>query len=406
MIVPVPPYVQSLARRLPAPLFLVGGYVRNVLLWGAPVGTDVDVCGPMTVDEVAAALDGVAEVIPVNPRVGTVLVRYEGADLEYTTFRRDSYPIGGVHTPDKVVFVSTVDEDALRRDFRVNALYANALTGEVIDVTGGLTDLENRVINTTREAAEVFAEDGLRILRMVRFCAELGFAPHRDALAVARAMRDQLDDITPERKREELDKILLADVKYGVSDAPQKGADLLGALGVWPHLLGQDADRIRLGSYPPVLAVRLAALCRQFGGEDSVTFAQTALGKLRYPNRTMDETCRLLQGEAVPQTESEWRLWAAEYERKADEICALWQNEALRDKALRTREALRVAQVPRTHKDLPLSPAEIEALGVPKRELGRVMKRTVDYCVVNLLCPSAEECVQIVRKIKGENKWN
>ena len=209
MIVPVPPYVQALARRLPAPLFLVGGYVRNVLLWGAPVGTDVDVCGPMTVDEVAAALDGVAEVIPVNPRVGTVLVRYEGADLEYTTFRRDSYPIGGVHTPDKVVFVSTVDEDALRRDFRVNALYANALTGEVIDVTGGLTDLENRVINTTREAAEVFAEDGLRILRMVRFCAELGFAPHRDALAVARAMRDQLDDITPERKREELDKILL-----------------------------------------------------------------------------------------------------------------------------------------------------------------------------------------------------
>ena len=400
----LPEALHKLARLLPAPLFVVGGYVRNLLMWGEPRSTDVDVCGAMTVDQVAAALEGTgATVIPVNPRVGTVLIRYLGWDCEYTTFRRDSYPIGGVHTPDSVTFVQSVEEDALRRDFRVNALYMDVSTEQVSDPTGGMKDLADRVISTTRTPAEVFAEDGLRILRMVRFCAELGFSPAEDALRVAKEMRAQLADISPERKREELDKILLADRKYGVTDGPQKGLELLNQLDLWPYLYMQGAHDLRPAFASPKLETRLAALCYAAVGDFAFAFASIVLGKegLRYSNRQVAEVKRLLAGMDLPLPADERYLWASQYADVSLEIFALWQDPEKEAAALRAIVAVERADVPRSHKDLPLTPAEIEALGVPKAELSHVMRAVVDWCVMHLTRLTRAQCERLIL----EKRW-
>jgi hypothetical protein len=392
------------------PIYVVGGYVRNALLWRAVDGTDIDICGALTVAQLRAAIDDASvEIIPVNPRVGTVLIRIDGCAFEYTTFRRDSYPIGGVHTPSEVTFVSTVEEDALRRDFKVNALYVNVITGRLADPTGGLADLDAHVLSTTRAARLVFAEDGLRILRMVRFCAELGFAPAQETYSVAGAMRAQLADISPERRREELDKILLSDQRYGVQGAPDKGLSLLGRLGLWQYLLGRDVPATDVACLPPRLDVRLAAVClAAFPAEGIEGAVRAALGNegLRYANRTVDSVVQLIAAYPVPATEEGWRKWALRYGVRLAAVCALWRDPALTSRAQSVARSLERAGVPRSHKDLPLAPAEIEALGVPRQVLGKVMQRVVEICACRLLRPTKEQCQQIVYDIKREKQWN
>ena len=194
--------LELLQQRVSAPIYLVGGAVRNQLL-GLPF-SDVDICGELSPERIAEATVGLFTVRDVNPRVGTVkLVRGEDC-FEYTAFRRDSYPLkSGQHAPAEVTFVSTPEEDAFRRDFTVNAIYKRVSDGKIIDPTGGLADLKLRRLRTTREPNAVFSEDGLRLLRLVRLAAELGFEIEEGTLAAAKEYSHLLSDITVERKREE-----------------------------------------------------------------------------------------------------------------------------------------------------------------------------------------------------------
>jgi len=405
----VPTALAALAKRLQSPLYVVGGYVRNALLWGRDGGTDVDICGPLTVAQLSAAIANAdVEIVPVNPRVGTVLVRYAGERYEYTTFRRDSYPSGGVHTPQSVTFVQTVQEDALRRDFTINAVYLDCHTGALVDPTGGLEDLAHGLVRTTRAPEAVFGEDGLRILRLVRFCAELGFAPEAQTLAVAKAQCGLLADISAERKREELDKILLADVKYGVPNAFEAGLRLADEVGIWPYMGAAAARGVaqQLQGLPPLHLTRLAGLCMALGAADGEA-ASRLLGQdgLRYPNAVVRGVRRYLEGLYRPDSEVGWRLWAAEYGGEIEGIAPLWHDPLDAERAKAAWRAIRRAAVPLTHKDLPLAPGEIEAMGVPRYALGHTMQAICRHCAAWLLCPTREEAVAIVEQIKGENRW-
>ncbi len=240
-----PEGLKRLASLLDAPLYIVGGYVRNKLLWGDYEGTDIDICSALIPDEIMQKLEGKAVVLPVNPRIGTLKIILEDEQYEYTCFRRDSYPSGGQHTPKEVAFVKDIREDALRRDFTVNALYCEVLSGEVIDPTGfGLIDLKDRVIRTAASPDKVFKEDGLRLMRLVRFAAELGFSIEESTFRAAAKYRDNLKDIAAERKRAEFDKILAADSKYGINDAHYKGLYTLGQLGLWQHIIPEMEEAI------------------------------------------------------------------------------------------------------------------------------------------------------------------
>ena len=195
-------------------LFAVGGLVRNTLL-GLPV-SDIDICSALTPDEtIELAHEMGFKVVPKGIAFGMVEIHADGQKFEHTTFRADKYSAGGAHRPTSIQFSKTPEEDSRRRDFSVNALYCDILTREILDPSGGLPDLENRVLRTSSIDPEiVLADDGLRILRLVRFAAELQFKIDPATFACASRLCGNLRDISAERIRDELNKLLLCDIKY------------------------------------------------------------------------------------------------------------------------------------------------------------------------------------------------
>lgn len=215
--VPIEAPVKDLSgafERAGFPLYAVGGQVRNALL-GLPIG-DLDVCAALPPARLPALLEGTGvRIVPIAPEFGSVQLHANGVMMEYTTFRSDTYGSDGKHRPQGVRFSQTVEEDAFRRDFTVNAIYARAATGEITDPTGGIADLEKRVLRCTTENPDrILQDDGLRTLRLVRFAAELGFGVEPASYESARKHASLLEDIPVERIWQELRKCLLADVRY------------------------------------------------------------------------------------------------------------------------------------------------------------------------------------------------
>jgi len=206
------------ANNINAELYAVGGFVRNELLNLSH--TDIDICSKLTPNEIIEFCKSMGyKYVPKGIAFGMVEIHFtyesETLCLEHTTFRSDKYADDGSHRPQSVTFSDSVEQDAFRRDFTVNALYKNLLTDEIIDPTGGLSDLENRVIRaTSKDPNDIMKDDGLRVMRMVRFAAELCFDVEESTMQSAIAHVNGLKDISSERIRDELNKILLSDAKY------------------------------------------------------------------------------------------------------------------------------------------------------------------------------------------------
>ncbi len=211
-------------------LYAVGGCVRDALL-DRPVH-DVDLTSSLKPDELIerAKAFGI-EARTVQKTLGTVLLTVDGTAYEHTTFRTESYGTGGTHRPDAVRFAASPEEDAFRRDFSVNALYESVSDGTLVDPTGGLKDLERRLLRTaTADPEIILRDDGLRILRLVRFAAALDFAVDPRTWDAARANAALLEDVAWERKRQELDRILTGPRVY-------EALSMLRDVGALPYLL-------------------------------------------------------------------------------------------------------------------------------------------------------------------------
>ena len=194
----------ALVKNEGATLYAVGGTVRNALI-GLP-STDTDICSSLRPDKIIEICrrNGL-RVIPKGLSFGTVEIRWGSERFEHTTFRSDHYSSGGVHRPTSIEFSDTVEEDAVRRDFSINAIYVDILSGEILDPTGGIPDLEKRIIRTTSaDPYRVLADDGLRILRLVRFASELGFDIDGETFAAAKALCSNLRGVSSERISEDL----------------------------------------------------------------------------------------------------------------------------------------------------------------------------------------------------------
>ncbi|MBR3381485.1 MAG: CCA tRNA nucleotidyltransferase [Clostridia bacterium] len=233
----------ELVRSRGAELFVVGGHVRNTLL-GLPI-SDTDVTSRLRPDEVTSLCRGAGyTVVPKGAAFGMVEVHIGGKVYEHTTFRSDTYAEGGAHRPESVSFSETPEEDAFRRDFSVNALYAGVLSGAITDPTGGLRDIDRRLIRTTTADPEaILRDDGLRIMRLCRFAAELGFDIDESTFAAAKKCAPLLADVSAERVRDELGKILMADVKYGLpaEESVLRGLHLLDETGALDVILPELA---------------------------------------------------------------------------------------------------------------------------------------------------------------------
>lgn len=181
-----------------------GGCVRDMLLDIAP--HDIDIATSASPDEVEEMFD---RTTAVGKQFGVIVVREGGDEFEVATFRTDG-DSSDSRRPDSVEF-SSMEEDAKRRDFTINALFFDPISKEIHDFVGGEKDMAARRLKFVGSASSRIAEDHLRILRAFRFAAkfDMTFAP--DTAKALRALSKDLTGVSAERVKAELDKMLAAD---------------------------------------------------------------------------------------------------------------------------------------------------------------------------------------------------
>lgn len=196
---------QPVLQRLEAAGFeayFVGGAVRDMLLQ-KPIH-DVDIASAAFPEEVKKQFD---KTVDTGIQHGTVMVLDHGLGYEITTFRTES-TYTDFRRPDTVTFVRSLSEDLQRRDFTINAL-AMTYDGEIVDLFDGLADLSAGVIRAVGEAEVRFTEDALRMMRALRFTAQLGFQIAPDTRAALQRLAPNLAKIAVERIRVEFEKLLM-----------------------------------------------------------------------------------------------------------------------------------------------------------------------------------------------------
>ncbi len=200
--------------------YVVGGCVRDSILGRAP--NDWDITTSATPDETETCFAG-QRLIQNGRKHGTIGVVLDGMLLEITTFRNDGEYLDNRH-PASVTFSRRIEDDLSRRDFTVNAMAYHPERG-LVDLFGGTEDLERGVIRCVGDPVTRFEEDGLRILRAIRFASVLGFSVEAETARAVKARRQLLSNIAAERIREELCKLLCG---QGAVDILRDYADVIG----------------------------------------------------------------------------------------------------------------------------------------------------------------------------------
>ena len=216
-------------------LALVGGPVRDALL-GREVH-DLDLTTDAVPQRILELVDGWADAVwTVGIDFGTVGLRRKGVQLEITTYRSESY--SPKSRKPEVDYGTSLTEDLVRRDFTVNAMAVRLPSREFADPFGGLEDLHARRLRTPGLPEDSFSDDPLRIMRGVRFAAQLGFELAPEVREAASSMADRLKIVSAERIRDELTKLM-------VSPAPRLGVELMVDLGIAPYVL-PEVPKMRL----------------------------------------------------------------------------------------------------------------------------------------------------------------
>lgn len=261
--------------------YLVGGCVRDMALQRQPA--DWDVCTSATAEEVEAIFP---HTVPTGARFGTVTVLTEGGQVEVTTFREDG-AYQDARRPETVSFSTRLEDDLKRRDFTINAM-AMDLNGEIIDLYGGLEDISARCIRCVGDPDTRFREDALRMLRGLRFSAQLGFSVESRTMESIRRNAPGAARLSAERIRDEVEKMLLSD-RPEILDIVVKTGLLDG------FILCRSVDFHTLKvikNLPPAPALRWAAFCLALSSAGAVTDSEALLIKLRLDKRTAAEAGR------------------------------------------------------------------------------------------------------------------
>lgn len=209
-------YIISQLEQAGFEAYAVGGCVRDCLLGRNP--NDWDVTTSAKPLEVKAVF---GHTIDTGIQHGTVTVMLEREGFEVTTYRIDGEYEDSRH-PREVIFTANLIEDLKRRDFTINAFAYNDKSG-IVDAFHGMKDLSDGVIRCVGEASERFDEDALRILRAVRFSAQLGFTVAEETKAAIKILAPNLRHISAERIQAELVKLLMSDHPDALRDAYELG---------------------------------------------------------------------------------------------------------------------------------------------------------------------------------------
>ena len=233
----LPEKLINFAKACPKPLYIIGGSVRDHLAGLTSSIHDWDVCSPMSADEFSTiAAEHGYWVQAIYRNTGTVKFSDGENDYEYSCFRSDKY-VRGTHVPVEIFFTEDIMLDAKRRDFTANAVYYDIAADKYVDPLEGIPAIKEKRLTTVDNAQKVFGEDGLRLMRLARQAAQLGFEPDRECLLGATENAHLIKDISPERIFSELTEILISEQKCGIVGAPYHGLQILEKTGVLNHIL-------------------------------------------------------------------------------------------------------------------------------------------------------------------------
>jgi poly(A) polymerase len=231
-------------------LYMVGGTVRDVLLHREQQSMDADLATDAHPDEVKrlVAPTRPSAVVLVGERFGTVRLHYGSDIIEITTFRTERY--NPESRKPEVGFGTSLADDLLRRDFTINALARDPLNGHIIDLFEGRQDLEAHILRAVgNEPDKRFDEDPLRLLRAVRFAAQLDFTIEPQTRRSMIRQAAKLQKISRERIRDEMNKLL-------VSPHPAKGLDLLVELGLMEWIIPEVMELRGVSQQPSPTSTR------------------------------------------------------------------------------------------------------------------------------------------------------
>lgn len=225
-------------------LYIVGGTVRDVLLHRGQ-SSDADLATDARPDEIKQIVAPTQPnaVVLVGERFGTVRLHYGSDIIEITTFRSETY--NPESRKPEVCFGDSLADDLHRRDFTINAMAREPLTDQTIDLFGGRQDLEAHLLRAVGDEPDKrFSEDPLRMLRAVRFAAQLNFSIEPSTRRSILHQASTLQKISRERIRDEMNKLLL-------SDHPALGLDLLVELGLMPWIIPEVMELRHVIQQPP-----------------------------------------------------------------------------------------------------------------------------------------------------------
>ncbi|MGH4124197.1 MAG: CCA tRNA nucleotidyltransferase [Clostridium sp.] len=264
--------------------YIVGGSIRDFIN-GTSMPKDYDIATNALPEEIIKLFD---KTVPTGIKHGTVTVMIGGEGFEVTTYRVDGEYLDS-RRPEEVTFVSNLKEDLARRDFTINAMAFNEQQG-VIDYFGGIEDLNNKIIRAVGEPNKRFQEDALRMLRAIRFAARLDFQIEEKTLKAISANANLILNISSERTRDELCKIL-------VSNNSTKALRLLEETKILEFILPElqktvgfnqknphhDKDVFQhtlavMENCPRSLNLRIAALLHDIAKPDCFTIDKSGVG--------------------------------------------------------------------------------------------------------------------------------
>ncbi len=441
----LPKSLLSLAQKLPKPLYVVGGAVRDWLLGILCNTPDWDICAPIAADDFASiATENGFTVCSVYRNTGTVKLRdLQDNEFEFSSFRSDEY-VRGTHTPTRVFFTDDIALDARRRDFTCNAVYYDIAAQSIVDPLSGVPAIREKRLTTVANAKKVFGEDGLRLMRLARQAAQLGFSPDEDCLVGAKENAMLIDDISCERIYAELLSIFSADEKHGVIGGAYRGLRLLDEIGVFervfPELaLGRDmAQRadfhnydvlehsLRAVKYAPA-QIRLAALLHDVGKPfcmrrdgnthahpvEGEPIARNILTRLKAPKKTIDRVCSLVKWHMYDldgkTSENKLRRFFVANYALLDDLLLLKQadfsacKDDMREAPTCTRwrsllQKMRQEKVPFTLKELAINGNDLLTLGIEPKRISVVLSALLMHTAC---APQENEKTRLLRLATG-----
>lgn len=392
-MIAIPSNIEKIIERLEDAgyeAYIVGGSLRDMILGREP--SDFDVTTSALPEETLSLFSDM-RTIPTGLHHGTVTVMSGGEPVEITTFRTDGEYLDS-RRPESVSFTRNIEEDLARRDFTVNAIAYNEKRG-FIDPFGGGDDVKKGVLRAVGDARTRFSEDALRIMRALRFSAQLGFSIDENTKKALVIKSDGLAKISRERIGVEINKLV-------TSKNAKEPLEFMFRTGISRHVFGDYIPSVNILSTVENLCADSVLRFSCILWECEIENARAILRELRFSNAIRDAIILVLssRSERIPEDDASLRRFIIKFgdyaEAAADVREAICGGSSLSRAAI---EKIRAAGFCTKISDLAVSGNDLVSMGICGKDIGKTLELLFEEVTKNPSKNNKEFLVNYVTKL-------